>query len=249
MITHVELTLKTKHPESYRPDWAWGLYGFLCEIVGNECADCLHQQAITPLRQNLQLNAARDRFVWSLDLLDDSVSEKVVPILSSLEHLPLEKSPEPLEVEGCSVASPVGLPQLLERANSNLETFRSRLFFASPTGFKSEEQYVLFPTAELIAKSAMMRWNACFPEYPIEDEDAVRMLLDGIWITSYNLRSTNYTIKGNKIPGFVGSVTINSRLAAPLKEIWNMLMAFVPYAGVGIKTALGMGAVQAFQSK
>ena len=40
----------------------------------------------------------------------------------------------------------------------------------------------------------------------------------------------------------VRSYTKN-RLALPLLELWNALLSFAPYGGIGIKTALGMGGV------
>ena len=59
----------------------------------------------------------------------------------------------------------------------------------------------------------------------------------------YNLHTTRYLLKETRIPSFLGSVTIEARLAPPLLEFWNALLSFAPYGGIGIKTALGMGGV------
>ena len=53
----------------------------------------------------------------------------------------------------------------------------------------------------------------------------------------------SYPIKNTRIPGFVGSAVVEARLALPLLELWNALLSFAPYGGIGIKTALGMGGV------
>ena len=35
----------------------------------------------------------------------------------------------------------------------------------------------------------------------------------------------------------------NSASFTPLLELWNALLSFAPYGGIGIKTTLGMGGV------
>lgn len=63
----------------------------------------------------------------------------------------------------------------------------------------------------------------------------------GLHIVDYNLRTTRYPLKETRIPSFQGSVTVEAHLAPPLLELWNALLSFAPYGGVGIKTTLGMG--------
>ena len=70
------------------------------------------------------------------------------------------------------------------------------------------------------------------------------MLLEGIRICDYNLHTTRYLLKDNRIPGFIGSLRIDTHLSAPLLEIWKILISFSEYSGIGIKTALGMGGVK-----
>ena len=50
-------------------------------------------------------------------------------------------------------------------------------------------------------------------------------------------------INGQSIPGFTGELTLKCRLDGFHLTMANLLLHFAPYAGVGIKTALGMGGV------
>ncbi len=77
----------------------------------------------------------------------------------------------------------------------------------------------------------------------MEDEDAFHMLVSGLTLRRYRLTSRDYWLKGQRIPGFMGSVQFSTRLSAPIMELWRLLVAFAPYCGIGVKTALGMGAV------
>lgn len=101
-----------------------------------------------------------------------------------------------------------------------------------------------FPQERLILQSLLNRWNAFSGDYPIEDEDAIRMLERGIHFGDYALRSQRYPLKATSIPGFMGDLTMISRLPAPIQELWTTLLRFAPYSGIGIKTALGMGGIR-----
>lgn len=78
-------------------------------------------------------------------------------------------------------------------------------------------------------------------EVILDDEDMLRMLTEGVKINGYRLSSTTFRMKGQHIPAFTGTLRFHVRLAAPIQTIWNALLLFGAYSGVGIKTALGMG--------
>ena len=71
----------------------------------------------------------------------------------------------------------------------------------------------------------------------------VILLEKGLHIVDYSLRTVRYPLKNVKIPSFVGNIVVESRLPAPLQEIWQLLVCLAPYTGVGIKTTLGMGSI------
>jgi len=102
---------------------------------------------------------------------------------------------------------------------------------------------VIFPQESLILQSLISRWNVSFPEAPMDDEDAFQALLRGIHIVDYNLHTTRYPMKQVRLPAFQGRISIETRLPAPMMALWTTLYSFAPYAGIGVKTTLGMGGV------
>ena len=78
---------------------------------------------------------------------------------------------------------------------------------------------------------------------PAERPGCAGRILCGLRIRDYSLHTVTYHIKNTCIPGFVGSAVVEARLALPLLELWNALLSFAPYGGIGIKTTLGMGGV------
>lgn len=115
--------------------------------------------------------------------------------------------------------------------------------FHTTSSFKQDGSYVIFPQERLLLRSLLAKWNAWFPEYSLDDEDAAAALERGVRITDYQLRSGRYTLKSARIPGFSGRLTLSSSLSAPMQEVWNLLLVFSTLCGIGIKTTLGMGGV------
>ena len=137
----------------------------------------------------------------------------------------------------------VAAEKLIENARAiESERFFS-LRFLSATAFKQRGRYTVYPDIELILQSLLKKWNAVYPTYPLEDEDAFHMLSDGIRISDYNLHTTRYLLKESRIPGFIGNLRVDAQLSAPFLDIWKILICFSECSGIGIKNALGMGGV------
>lgn len=120
---------------------------------------------------------------------------------------------------------------------------RTRLWFRTPCAFKQAGRYAIYPQEFLLLQSLVLHWNTAFPDCQLNDPDALDAILRGLHILDYNLHTVSYPIKNTRIPGFVGSAVVEARLALPLLELWNALLSFAPYGGIGIKTTLGMGGV------
>ena len=122
---------------------------------------------------------------------------------------------------------------------------KHRLRFVTPTAFKSQGQYTNLPSISLCFKSLVRKWNACFPEVPIEDEDGegIDALAAGLFCPDYRLHGTNYTLKGTCIHGFCGEMILKNNLKGFQRELADAVLFFSKYSGIGIKTTLGMGGV------
>lgn len=112
----------------------------------------------------------------------------------------------------------------------------------TPTAFKQDGSYVLYPTAQMMIGNLINKWNSLNKDIVIDDPYAVNEINNGLSISRYRLKSVNYNLKGVKVFGFVGDLTIKARLPAPLLEIVHLLFYFANYSGIGIKSTLGMGA-------
>ena len=148
----------------------------------------------------------------------------------------------PLQMEPLGSHSVENGLQLLLAAREKPAS-RTRLWFRTPCAFKQAGRYAIYPQEFLLLQSLVLHWNTAFPDCQLSDPDALDAILCGLRILDYNLHTVSYPIKNTCIPGFVGSAVVEARLALPLLELWNVLLSFAPYGGIGIKTTLGMGGV------
>lgn len=215
------------------------LYSWLLENLPEEFGDLLHQQSLTPIAQYLLPEP--DRAVWTVSLLGDYAVESASALLEALPPVTLHTDHYQAALLGCTELASV--QAVLHAADALPEENRVTLQLRTPTAFKQNGRYVIFPQERLILQSLMAKWDAAFPECPLQDPDALEMLARGLRICDYRLRSARYGLKGNRIPGFCGELTLEANLSAPMRQLWNCLCILAPYSGIGIKTALGMGGV------
>ena len=242
MLTRYTLTLAPQGPGHSRPEWAYHLYAALLEGAPAEFGAASHRDGATPVSQYLSREG--ERLVWRVTLLGGESEAALAPVLEAREAYHLKKDGVTLHVARRSWDHIADVEELFVRSAwcSGLH----RLTVRTPAAFKSRGVYQILPTPRFILQSLIKQWNGCFPGCPIEDGDGEGMeaMAAGLLCRGYQLRDQSYFLKGNHIPGFVGSLTLDStRLPGFHRTLTDALLYFSGYAGIGIKTALGMGGV------
>ena len=240
MIEQLQFSLRTAETPRLPSAWAYRIYGWLMSQLPADTAARLHEQGEHPLSQSLCFDAAAQTSVWTLNLLDEALAAQVRPLLAGCTTLKLHGAPLQMELLG-SRSVENGLQLLLAAREDSAS--RTRLWFRTPCAFKQAGRYAIYPQEFLLLQSLVLHWNTAFPDCQLSDPDARDAILCGLRIRDYSLHTVTYHIKNTCIPGFVGSAVVEARLALPLLELWNALLSFAPYGGIGIKTTLGMGGV------
>lgn len=242
MLTQYRLTLKPEGLPQPRPELAYRLYAVLLTQTPAAFAASTHEDAVTPVSQFLTLGN-QGELLWTVNLLGEKSEAALTDVLDSLERLELERGGRVLVTERSrkSIPDVDALFDLAKRSGS-----LHRLKFRTPTAFKSRGQYLNLPTTRLVLQSLIRKWNGSVTECPIEDEDGegLEALAAGITCRSFRLYDRTYHLKGSTIPGFVGNLVLENRLDGFHRLLANALFLFSAYAGVGIKTTLGMGGVE-----
>lgn len=224
------------------PSLAYPLYAWLLSHVPAEVGNRFHEQGARPINQCLRDDPQTKECWWTVNLLDDEAVRLFEPVLKREREAKLHS--RMLCFASCTLER-LDSPYVFIKRGRELELDRRfPLELVTPTSFKQNGRYVIFPQESLILQSLIMRWGLCFPDMPLDDADAFEAILRGIHIVDYRLQTLRYPLKQAKIPSFVGRVVLEPRLSAPLREVFKTLYCFAPYAGLGIKTALGMGGIR-----
>ncbi|GHS92406.1 hypothetical protein AGMMS50276_00220 [Synergistales bacterium] len=114
--------------------------------------------------------------------------------------------------------------------------------FLLPTGFKSNDRQVIFPTPELFFGSLSLRLQRCIKTEDVFDKTVFSLVL----VNSYSLSSFAARLKNNQIfRGCVGKVRYSfDGLTNTERALLSRLTSLAPFCGVGYKVAQGMGLVK-----
>lgn len=219
--------------------------GFLMEKLEPDYVTWLHEQETNPY--SLKIIHQKDKTLWSLHLLTDEAVKQILPVLLELKRVELHDLPT-LMVESLSMQD-LSSEQLFEFFNENQDRSLFTIHFQTPTGFRSQGEYVLFPTMRLIFQSLMMKYARLVENRQDIEEETLDYLVKHSRITSYRLESSYFKVHGKKIPGFRGKLTFKITGPNTLKAYANMLLKFGEYSGLGMKTSLGMGGLELEERK
>ena len=244
MIKQYRLKLLPENGEIPLPISGYSFYGLLTEMAGTDVSEKLHTNGINPVSQYILINKEEKTIEWVINLLEKSVTERLSPIIESSERFSLKSCNTVLDVKTVNSVIVPSEEFLINKARGRGSTIKPAIEFLTPTSFKSNNSYQLFPSVEFILRNLIRRWNAVSEKYVIDDEDAINILLQNIKIVGYNLYSSYFYMKNIGIPAFKGEIRLEAKLSVPLMELFKLLMVFSEYSGVGIKTSLGMGAVK-----
>lgn len=242
LLTRYTLTLTPSKPCRSQPEWGYRLYAALLAEAPADYAAALHRDGTTPLSQYLTRDG--ERLNWHVTLLGEDSEAVFSPILEGKREFRLRKDGVALRVAERSCAVVADVEDLFARCARG--TGLHRLEMRTPCAFKRHGQYQILPDTRLLLQSLVKQWNGCFLNCPVEDEDGqgIEAMAEGLWCRSYRLHDQSFYLKGNHIPGFVGEITLDNQLTGFHRTLADALLYFSGYAGLGIKTTLGMGGVR-----
>lgn len=228
---------------------AYAMYAALLDSLGGDVAERLHGAEDCSISQYIVRLNGRAESLWTVNLAGAEAVGRVSNVIESMKRAELRALGATVSLEVISKLDVENLSDLMKTPGDDMDCSRFLLSFLSPCGFRSNGEYAVFPSVPLILGSLCRRWNAAFPFSPVEDGDALSMLAANVKITGYRLRGSSFKLKGVSIPAFSGTATLSARLAPPLLQLLRALLSFGAFSGVGIKTTLGMGALDVKESQ
>ena len=247
-IHSIQLHFKGQEGRRYSYQMASEFQGALMQAISPTYADKLHESGTHPYSQYLQVNGSD--ITWTVNTLTQEAYDNIAcQVLDpQFQKVELRTQQESLYVDQrCTKGTDYDTLVKQYYLGSGDPVIHIR--FLTPTSFKSNQQYCIFPTTRLIFQCLMLKYDACSDTSTIYSEDLVDQFERYTAIVGYRLRSTMFCLAEARIPSFTGDITIRVRGSRQLANVARMLAAFGTYSGVGIKTGMGMGAMSMPETK
>lgn len=221
------------------------LQGALMEHVDHAYAAWLHVQPFNPYSQYCVTGKRDGTLAWHITALNDEALRQILVPLQTLDSITLHKVNMTFTVQVHSLTTTT-LKSITDEISSNTASY-AKVEFVTPTAFKSAGRYVIVPNVRLIFQNLLMQYGQMYETSDEADQDTVDYIDKNVWIRSYHLHSQrmeHVNPQGRAVSGFVGDLSLSIKGPQPLVGLVHMLLRFGEYAGVGIKTSMGMGGMR-----
>lgn len=241
-------------PSSVRLTQAIGsiMQGVLMEHIDSDYAAYLHQQSLHPYSQYVQIFPKQHRLIWYVSALNTTASQYIIaPLLNMDDTIYLRKKKTALTITERCLIRDTTYEKLCETYFSSLATSKKSVpaliqyRFLTSTAFKSRGDYLIYPELRAILSSLFKRWNAFSGLELLNDTDLLDILKTYTFpVRSYHLSLRPFSLEGITLPAFQGTLSFSTGRNRTAQSILFLLSEYARFSGVGIKTAMGMGAVQ-----
>ncbi|SET01630.1 CRISPR-associated endoribonuclease Cas6 [[Clostridium] aminophilum] len=218
-------------------------HGVLFSLIDHEYAEFLHRQQLHPYSQYIYFK--NGGCYWYIHALN---SEAYIHIIEPL----LKDEFNQFQIHNGNIGVSVTDKTLTVKKYSNLmEEFYDKpvnrdyeVEVRTYTSFKQRGRYNITPDLRLFFQSLMMKYSAVSGNEIMADEETLEQLtLDSV-ISRYRLKTGVFPVEGRTIPGFMGTMGIKVFGSDTMMRYVRLLLQFGEYSGIGIKTAIGMGAIK-----
>jgi CRISPR-associated endoribonuclease Cas6 len=213
------------------------------EMIDPAYAELLHEQGAKPYSQHVT-SGPDNTLVWKVNALtDEAAAQLIQPLLrENLTAITLRQQQATLAITDRNIATltHLGLMQVFYVTQTST---RLSLRFSSPTAFKQAAGYTFLPLPRLIFQNLAARYSAIVEDGAELDEMMVAEFESRATLSSYDIFTRKLQIGSTPMTGFMGRVDFSLHGPASLTSYLRMLARFGEFAGVGIKTAMGMGAM------
>ena len=217
------------------------LQGVLMEQIDTDYAQELHQYSLNPYSQYVVKE--KDKIVWYICTVNEEAYENIILPLEEMKQITIRRKEITTNVVGRSI-------EILEESELMKQFYEEscdrylNLQFCTPTAFRRDGKYVNYPDLRLVYGSLMRKYSAASEELDMYDEETLEELVRNSEIIRYRLQTMPFPLEKVQINGFVGNVCIKIKGTETLANYIRLLCRFGEYSGVGIKTSMGMGAMQ-----
>lgn len=241
MITKLEIKIEKKENITYN---SMSLFqGVMMEQIDREYGEFLHISSLKPYTQSIEIKS--DYIIWKITTLNEEAKKNIIDVLynESFDVIKVKYNNTELKILDKKIIE-TDENTLINKYYLNKSKRFIKLNFITPTAFKSDGKYQIYPNLRWVYMSIMNKHDKVSADSELYNEEVLEQLVKYSEIVSYNLRSTSFSMEGVKIPAFKGRITIKVKGPEMMVNLVNFMVAYAEYSGIGIKTSVGMGSIK-----
>ena len=244
-IMAIELIVKADEPIRLVQSIGSVLHGVIMESIDGDYAGQLHEYTIRPYSQYIYFDKTAQAFIWKIAGVTREAVERLVNVVYGLpDTIYLTQKAGNLHIIGRRIVEMTTYRELLDRFLGSESDYKGVEFtFTSPTSFKVDGQYTIYPETFRMYRYVLKRWNSFSPCETMDSPDLSTAIESGTSVRHYQLHLQRFGIERIAINGFKGSYTLQFKQKLILRKVLALLSYYAQFTGLGIKTALGMGGV------
>lgn len=221
------------------------LHGVIMSCISTEYATFLHATQIPPYHQYVYYDKERHTSVWRITALsEESIHNLITPLWNISSTIKLTQKNGSLIIDARRVVLETDYASIAQSFLGDVKQYKKiDITFVTPTSFKVNQAYAIFPDIEKIMRSFLKKWNAFSTSDVYDDEELFQALCDNIYVADYRMRLQKFYLEQTKIPGFQGNYMLICKRNMILSNLAAMLCYYGSLCGCGIKVAVGMGAL------
>lgn len=231
------LTMEFTVDKSQKIDYNIGsvLQGIMMTFLDRDYGDILHKQSLRPYSQYFEIK--NNKYYWIINTLTEEskigIIDKILESNRRSLDLTYRKSKlniEKIKLDQCMILDNIAKKDIVVN-------------FKTPTSFKKTTGgYEIFPSVKHIFNSIINKYKNFYGDNL--DENLLEKIIQNVEITGYNLKTSHFGVKGNYVPGFMGTINLKIKGNLIFKNDVMRLLQFAQYSGVGLKATMGMGAFE-----
>lgn len=237
-----KLEMKLESPERLSCQMGALFHGALMELLPEDYAEYLHRSELHPYSQYLSFR--NQECYWTVCCLNEKAVKYIIrDTLQYIERLEIRKEKLQIDIVQKNYRE-IRYSELMNQFYEGMGKRYVQIHFVTPTAFKQQGRYLFYPDIRCIYQSLMNKYDAAIRDESMVDEETLEELCENTQIVRYDLKSTQFFMEKARIPAFVGKITLKLSGTKTMANFVNFLFEFGEYSGVGIKSALGMGAIK-----
>lgn len=228
--------------------YSWGslFHGALMELLDSDYVEYLHNQSLNPYSQYVYFNREQDTYIWQISTLTQEAKEYVIDkVIERLDDtILLRHNNETLTVLSKQIIQSITCKEFVDKVFlKEVDKRIIRIKLLTPTTYKSNNEYQLFPSIKALYASIYNKWNAFSDKISLADQEVFEHIIGHSMLIKYNLKSYKYDLEKVHLNSFIGDFSLLFKGPKELVTISRLLLEYAKFAGLGAKTTMGMGGI------